>query len=100
MTEIGVKHDQGKLEWTLVPWKSLKEIVEVLMYGNKKYPDPTNANWKKVEPERYRKALLRHVIAWMDGEKNDEETGKSHLAHAGCCILFLLHFQLTGKLDE
>jgi len=96
----GVKADSGKLEWTLLPWKSLREIVEVLMYGNCKYPCPSNANWKKVEPDRYKKALMRHVVAWLDGEKVDEETGKSHLAHAGCCILFLLWFEVTGKLDE
>jgi len=28
------------------------------------------------------------------GEKNDPETGLSHLAHASACLMFLIHFEL------
>jgi len=85
----GVKHDSEKLQWDLVPWEELEEIVRVLTYGAEKYaPD----NWKMVEPkERYFSALLRHVVAWRKGEKLDPETGISHLAHAGCNLLFLMY---------
>ena len=91
----GIKFDGDKEDWTLLPIKSVKAIVEILMIGAKKYaPD----NWQKVEPERYKKATWRHWTAWCEGEKNDPETGKSHLAHIGCNILFLLWFELTGKI--
>ena len=87
--EEGRKFDQEKLRWDLVPWDSVEQIVDVLTYGAKKYaPD----NWKSV-PEgrtRYFAALCRHLFAWWRGEKIDPESGKPHLAHAGCCVLFLL----------
>lgn len=84
----GAKHDQGKPRYDLIPSKSLREIAEVLTFGAEKYaPD----NWKTVsEPKaRYYSALLRHLGAWLDGEINDTESGKPHLAHALCYLVFL-----------
>lgn len=95
--DIGVKYDQGKARWSLIPWVALKEIVDVLGYGSAKYAPN---NWMKIEPVRYKDAALRHFTDWLSGQKNDPETGKSHLAHLGCCILFLLWFEVTGKLDD
>lgn len=85
----GVKYDQGKVQWDLFPPEALEEIGKVLTYGAKKYaPD----NWRHVEgwKRRYFAALMRHMWAYWKGEKTDEETGLSHLAHAGCCLIFLL----------
>ncbi len=86
----GVKHDQGKRRWTLLPWRELGDVVDVLMHGAAKYPEADN--WKRVEPHRYRDALLRHVLAYLEGEAKDPETGKPHLSHAICCALFLAWF--------
>jgi len=87
----GVKHDQEKLRWTLIPWDSLEEIVRVLEFGARKYaPD----NWKIVPGARlrYLDALLRHVAAYAKGERVDPESRLSTLGHVGCCVLFLLWF--------
>ena len=83
------KHDEGKWRFSLVPTSSLLEIISVLEFGAKKYAP---GGWKSVPNarERYFNACIRHLTAWWDGEKNDSESGLSHLAHAGCCILFLL----------
>ena len=36
-----------------------------------------------------------------DGEDKDPESGLSHLAHAACCIMFLLEFEKTHpELDD
>jgi hypothetical protein len=89
----GVKYDSGKAQWSLMQWKALSQVVDVLTYGAKKYsPD----NWKKVPNarQRYIDAGFRHFAAYAGGEKNDSETGLSHLAHAMCCMLFLLSFDL------
>jgi hypothetical protein len=89
----GVKFDNDKPQWSLLPFKALKEVVDVLTYGAKKYaPD----NWKKVPnaKQRYIDAGFRHFTAYAAGEKLDPETGKSHLAHALCCLLYLLAFEI------
>jgi hypothetical protein len=89
----GVKFDNDKPQWSLLPFKALGQVVEVLTYGAKKYaPD----NWKKVPnaKQRYIDAGFRHLTAYAAGEKLDPETGKSHIAHAICCLLYLLAFEI------
>jgi hypothetical protein len=84
---IGIKFDDNKRDFTLLPWPAVEEIVKVLEFGAKKY---ARDNWKNVEADRYVKAAFRHLIAYSQGEENDKESGLSHLAHLGCCVLFLL----------
>lgn len=94
-----VKADSGKLEWSLLPWNEMEEVIEVLMEGAKKYsPD----NWKKCDDiNRYKNSLMRHVISYVKGEKIDLKEkggdGKSHLAHAICNCLFLMYFDNADK---
>ena len=95
----GVKYDNGKPQWSLLPFRALKEVVEVLTYGAKKYaPD----NWKKVPDarRRYIDAGFRHFTAYASGETHDPETGKHHLAHAICCLLYLVAFDLGEHNDK
>lgn len=90
----GHKADDGKLPWHLLPPDALEEIVEVLEFGANKYGD---RNWEKgMAWNRPFAALMRHMWAWWRGETYDHETGLSHLAHAGCCILFLLAYERRG----
>jgi hypothetical protein len=85
----GIKYDTSKPRWSLLPHGTMEEVVKVLEYGANKYsPD----NWKKV-PEmevRYYDAAMRHIDAYWKGEYLDEESGQPHLAHAVCCLLFLM----------
>lgn len=85
-----VKHDQDKSDWSLVPWSSMRQVLTVLEIGAKKY---SADNWQKGTEDRYKKALLRHVLAYAEGEKLDQETGLHHLAHAACNCLFILWFK-------
>lgn len=91
----GVKFDSGKPMPRLLPPSALLAIARVLTFGAKKYsPD----NWKHVAgaKDRYLDAMLRHILAYNSGEVNDPESGENHLAHAGCCLLFLLDAAETG----
>jgi hypothetical protein len=91
----GSKFDSEKIRMDLLPFDSLEEIAKVLTFGARKYSDN---NWMIV-PEaekRYQAAMLRHISSHKKGEMLDRESGLSHLAHAGCCLLFLLHFQAKG----
>jgi hypothetical protein len=87
MTTPGVKWDDGKDRWDLVPWAQLRHVVAAISYGARKYSDD---NWQRVEPHRYRAAAMRHFSAFCEGERKDVESGLHHLAHAMCCLLFLL----------
>lgn len=82
------KADKGKLELSLVNPQLVKAVAEVRMYGTEKYGD--SENWRKVEPKRYVDALYRHLLAYIEGNEVDEESGLSHLAHMACNISFLL----------
>ena len=95
----GRKFDSEKPKLYLLPPKSIIEIGKVLTYGAEKYDAE---NWRKVDDlqNRYTSAALRHIFAHIDGEKLDEETGLSHLAHAMCCLLFKLEDELLGKGEE
>ena len=90
----GIKYDKQKVRPTLM-MKSLHRAVasvqDVLEYGAQKYaPD----NWQLVEPHRYDDAALRHLQSYLAGETIDSESGKPHLAHALCCIMFRLELDL------
>jgi hypothetical protein len=89
---FGQKHDNGKLRYDLVPCTAYRQLVEVLTVGAAKYGDE---NWKKVDQaeRRYYAACMRHLESHRSGELVDQEDGKTHLAHAMCCVLFLLELQ-------
>lgn len=87
----GRKDDTGKLPYHLLPSDAVEEVIKVLQYGSEKYAP---RNWEKgMAWSRPFSALMRHMWAWWRGQNTDPETGLSHLAHAGCCILFLLAYQ-------
>lgn len=91
----GTKYDDGKPAlqyWS--PW-ALEETARVLAFGAVKYEA---WNWAKgIKYTRVFGAMMRHLWAWWRGEQFDEETGLHHLAHAMCCLMFLLHYE---KLAE
>lgn len=88
----GQKFDTGKPRFSLLPKGALTSILKVLEYGAKKY---SVDNWQQVENSRtrYYDAAMRHIQAWFEGETNDPETNEPHLAHAMCCLMFLLWFE-------
>ncbi|MFQ7110280.1 MAG: dATP/dGTP diphosphohydrolase domain-containing protein [Anaerovoracaceae bacterium] len=82
------KADAGKPRLSLVPSEIIRDIARVREYGNDKYGDPEN--WKTVEPERYRDAAYRHLLAYVDDPAGvDEESGLPHLWHLACNVAFL-----------
>ena len=86
------KADAGKPRLSLVPSEIIRDIARVREYGNDKYGDPEN--WKTVEPERYRDAAYRHLLAYIDNPiGTDEESGLPHLWHLACNIAFLCEME-------
>ncbi len=99
MSQGGVKHDGGKPRFSLLPWSSVRHVVDVLEFGACKY---AVNNWQRVDDarQRYTDAALRHVIALAEGERRDPESGLSHAAHAVCCLLFLMWFDDREEPDR
>jgi len=93
----GVKKDAGKLRWDLLPSDAAQAIVEVLTKGAEKYED---RNWEKgMCWSRPFAACMRHLWAWWRGEDKDPESGLDHLAHAGCCIMFMLAYTMREGMS-
>ena len=88
------KADAGKVRPTLVPPSLVLAVAEIREYGCQKYHDPDN--WKRVEPQRYWEATLRHAIAaWNDYTAVDDESGLPHIHHMACNLAFLI--EMEGK---
>jgi len=94
----GIKDDQMKPIWSLLPFDALDQINEVLSLGALKY---SSDNWRKVDRIRYVDAMMRHITAFLKGEVFDQDTGTTtHLAHAGCCALFLISLYDKEPFDK
>ncbi len=91
-----VKFDNGKVRMDLLPPAALRGIADVFTFGANKYADFNYKNGKGLDWDRPYAALARHMNAWNGGEDNDPETGKSHLYHAGCCIMMLIDLIDSG----
>lgn len=91
------KFDDDKPEQHLLPSLALEEIGRVMSLGGKKYGEYNWAQGEGINWSRYFNACLRHLWSYWRGSNLDEETKKSHLAHAGACILILLEMSILKK---
>ena len=94
-----LKFDTDKLPVNLLSSEALFQTAAVLKFGADKYAEH---NWRAgFAWSRPLAAAMRHIMAFNDGEDKDPESGLSHLAHAMCCIMFLLEFEKTHpELDD
>ena len=89
-----IKADAGKLQLTLVPREIIRAIARIRMYGNAKYPEGGPDNWKQVEPQRYRDAMFRHMMEYLDDPDGvDAESGLPHLWHLCTNCAFLCELE-------
>jgi hypothetical protein len=94
-----LKFDENKLPLHLLSTEAINQTAAVLQFGAEKYAEH---NWRKgFAWSRPLAAAMRHITAFNAGEDRDPESGLSHLAHAACCIMFLLEFEKTHpELDD
>ncbi len=103
-TPEGMKFDTDKTRIELFPGDALFAISDILTFGAKKYAD---RNWENgLNWSRCFGALMRHLWCWWQGKlptttnfvfgDTDAETGRSHLWHAGCCLVFLIAYEMRG----
>lgn len=89
------KKDYGKPRLDLVPPDSVIAIGTIMTYGLNKYSE---GGWKKVEPYRYRAAMMRHMMEYLREPYGvDAESGKPHLWHIITNAAFLCELEAKGE---
>jgi nucleoside 2-deoxyribosyltransferase len=98
-TKEGVKFDQGKERYDLIPGYALNELAKIYTYGTQKYDDN---NWRKgMKWGRLFGAMMRHAWKFWRGESIDSESGLHHLAHAAWQCFALMDYEKTHpELDD
>lgn len=95
------KADAGKIRPTLVPTEAIRAIAVIRGYGNARYPNGGENNWKQVEPQRYRDAMYRHLLAYVDDPYGvDEESGLPHLWHLITNAAFLCELEKEALSEK
>ncbi len=125
---LGRRYNAGKLKWSLLDWTSLRSMVKVLMYGAHKYsvfkdgsgnivtgaeisPEAAEKlelqssgqhNWKTgLKTTEICDSTMRHLVAYMQGEDIDPESGLPHTGHLFCNIMFLEYMmENRPELDD
>lgn len=91
--EAGVKYDDGKLRYDLIPPEALQGLALVYTIGAKKYED---RNWEKgIGYSRIYGALMRHTQAFVLGEDMDPD-GQHHLDSVSWCAFALRTYEARG----
>ncbi len=91
-----------KPDVSLIPPAALIYMALGMGNGAEKY-GPYNWRKSRVSGRTYVAAACRHMLAWLDGEDNDESTGGSklpHLAHALSSLAILADAIETGNLID
>ena len=87
----GKKNDRkdDKTRWELIPLDCLEDIARVYTEGAKKYGDN---NWQNLDNgyQRYKAAMLRHLLEYEKGNTIDEDTGCHHLAQVAWNAIAML----------
>jgi len=74
-------------------------VAKVMGLGALKY-GPYNWRTKKVRLTVYLEAAQRHILAKLDGQDVDPESGQPHEAHAAACMGIVLDAMATGNLID
>jgi hypothetical protein len=89
----GLRYNQGKTRYDLLPAISIDELARVLTRGAEKYAE---RNWEKgMKWTTVLASLERHLYAIKRGEDYDPESGLLHSAHVMCNAMFLTEYYTT-----
>lgn len=93
-----VKNDykDHKLRWDLLPLKEIEDIVKVYTAGADKY-GPNKWQGLPDGYNRYKGAMLRHLMEYEKGNVVDEETDCLHLAAVAWNAIAMLYCSKQSK---
>ena len=91
----GLRYDQGKLRWDLLPPDVMEELVRVYTKGAEKYAE---RNWELgMDWGKCLRALKSHLNKWEKGQQRDDEYPELYnLAMVMWNAAALLAYELRG----
>ncbi len=93
----GVKYDDGKPRFDLIPPEVMFGMAELYRLGAKKYAD---RNWEKgLLFMRTFAAMQRHAWAWAMGQDYAPDDGQHHMLSVAWCAFVIFTFFIRGQ-DE
>lgn len=92
------------LRYDLIPMDVLKEVVEVLTFGEEKHVQNAQGEGKswtagQLYSVRINK-ILRHLTSFIEGDIIDSESDRHALAHVIVQAMLLLGMDLTGNYNK
>ena len=91
------KFDSTKVRVDLLPTDPMMQIADVFGFGAKKYFANSYRQGETVVWSRTYGSIMRHMMAFWSGEDTDQESGRSHLAHAGTQLFILMEHAVHNK---
>jgi hypothetical protein len=90
---------EGKLPLHLWPTTATALGAMGFLDGMLKYG---RTNWRVagVRTSVYIDAAMRHLMAYLEGEEVDPDSGVPHLGHALACIAIIVDAEANGKLND
>jgi hypothetical protein len=98
MADEGLRYDEGKLRWDLIPVEPLEALARVYTIGAQKYAEQ---NWRKgMKWSRVIAPILRHLAAWRKGNRFDLEGQFEHLAAVIWGCVTLMEYERLGLGED
>jgi len=96
-----LKIDEGKPNWSILPFEAIEFIIPAFEVGLKKYGGPFTYRGGINFSELYA-AAMRHLTSWYLGEDIATDSNVHHLAHAMANILMIVSVlkRHNGKYDD
>ena len=88
---------EGKAPMEYLVYSVLADDARVHKHGADKYGE---RNWQisEILASTYEAAILRHFLAWAQGEDLDPDSGLPHLSHIRACCAVLMDSEKAGTL--